>query len=120
MSESKSEAFYSRESHPHTGDPRVDPQARRGSSQQSSEAKKNKDTWYTAHSGIDYRTGRFGSDAGAYKGTIEKDTPIKIISKSKPVNGIVSVFAEFREGDNTQTGWFNMDDIRRTIKKQTP
>ena len=66
-------------------------------------------------SGIDYRTGRFGSDAGDYKGTIKEDTPIRIISKSKPVNGVVSVFAEFKEGGNIQTGWFNMDDIRRTI-----
>lgn len=116
MSEAKEGAFYSRESHPHTGDPRVDPEARRGSSQHSHEAKKNKkDTWYTAHSGIDYRTGRFGSDAGDYKGTIKEDTPIRIISKSKPVNGVVSVFAEFKEGGNIQTGWFNMDDIRRTI-----
>lgn len=112
MSENK--PLYDRFSHPHAGDPRVDPEARYGFMGQPEKKNpvKKKETWYTAHPGITYRTGRFGSDAGTHAGTIEQDTPIRVISKSKPVNGIVSIFAEFKVGDEVAWGWFSMDDVR--------
>lgn len=83
-----------------------------GLSNSTTEDKKRRETWYTAHPGIDYRTGRFGSDAGDYAGTIEADTPIRVISKSKPINGIVSIQAEFKVGEEVKRAWFNMDEIR--------
>lgn len=135
MSEGSKDSLYSKDSHPHTGDPRVDPRARKNRPpvaprnqetldslfvtpvpSSESRRKMQKPTFYTVKAGIDYSTAPRGSEQGSpLAGRFESPTRIKVLSR-RVVSGEASVFAEFIENGETKRAWVAVDDFR-TKKK---
>jgi hypothetical protein len=132
--------LYTRDSHPHSGDPRVDPYARRTKKaqgqitlenqimvdstpqeqnllDQTSRRKLKKETFYTVRPGVEFTFAPKGSEQGAeYAGTIKKPTKIKVFGSKVVLNGIASVYAVFEQDGEIKTGWFSLDEIKSKKK----
>lgn len=104
------EALYTNETHPHAGDPRVDPSARQKESV-------HRQTWYTLGPNTEYRFAALGSEPGSpLKGILDKATRIRVVGGKRVSNGIASFLGEFEVDGQRETGWFTYP----SRKKQAP
>lgn len=142
MSEEETKPVYTKESHPHAGDPRVDPSARTGRSESSGKNMENqqtldslltkpeneepiqrrklqKETWYTVQPGISFTLSPIGSEQGAeYGGRMTEPTKIRVVGKPTVRSGIASIYAFFIQEGKEKSGWFALEDVVRSKSKK--